>query len=105
MAEMIYLANNDWLENLPVLGAKDPALGAKIALVVTATGFVIVTVLLLFKCFKDDAHLSQYAMAVHPGRVLLTEKSLSRALSKKYNNFKKDIRTYFYDATLHWKTV
>ena len=54
MAEMIYLANNDWLENLPELGAKDPALGAKIALVVTATGFVIVTVLLLFKCFKDE---------------------------------------------------
>ena len=58
-----------------------------------------------FKCFKDDAHFSQYAMAVHPGRVLLTEKSLSRALSKKYNNFKKDIGAYFYDATLHWKTV
>ena len=58
-----------------------------------------------FKCFKDDPHLSQYAMAVHPGRVLLTEKSLSRALSKKYNNFKKDIVAYFYNATLHWKTV
>ena len=58
-----------------------------------------------FKCFPDDAILDQNAMAVHPGRVLLTEKSLSKALKKKYNDFKTDIGTYFYDATQHWKTV
>ena len=58
-----------------------------------------------FQCSPDDATLSPNAMAVHPGRVLLTEKSLSKALKKKYNNFRKDVGTYFYHATLHWRTA
>ena len=58
-----------------------------------------------FQCFPDDAILNRNAIAIHPGTVLLTEQSLSKAFRKEYNNFKMDIGKYFYDAVLHWKTV
>ena len=57
----------------------------------------------IFRCAPDDTTLDEKSMAVHPGTVLLTEKSLMKALKKKYNYFHQDIAKYFYDATLHWK--
>ena len=59
---------------------------------------------IVFQCLLDDAILVGTVMAVHPGRILLTEKSLMKASKQKYNHFKKDIATYFYHANIHWKT-
>lgn len=58
-----------------------------------------------FQCLPDDVTLTQDAMAVHPGKILLTEKTLLKAFRKKYDNFKQDIGQYFYHASLHWKTI
>ena len=58
-----------------------------------------------FKCLPDDVVLTPDAMAVHPGKILLTEKTLIKASRNMYDNFKKDIGKCFYHASHHWKTM
>ena len=58
-----------------------------------------------FQCSLVDVLPTQRVMPVTPGNILLTEITLLKAFQQDYNNFKTNIGEYFYDASLHWKTV
>lgn len=59
----------------------------------------------IFQCLPDDVISNEKLLKVNPGHILLTEESLLKAFHHKYDNFKTDIAKYFYDASLHWKTI